>query len=219
MPLDTGGPSCITTNGDGAMPFQAVPNGREITVVGLQNGVPIINIIHTSSSTSATLENLESIADAVITWVQDSVLPETHPSYVLQMVKVRDISSSTGLAVEIAPATSSPGEAGGTAAAANASIVASLRTGVQGRSFRGRIYFGGLAQQTLTNAQTMGVSSAAAYATMVTDLIDVLTAVGQTLSVLSRVADGVQRVTGILTEVIQVIVNTKVDSQRRRTAN
>jgi len=201
------------------MAFQPVPDGREITVVGLQNGVPIINIFHTESATSATLENLEIIADTVILWMQDFVLPETHPSYVLQMVKVRDISSETGLSVEIAPTTSSPGEAGGTAAAANASIVASLRTGVQGRSFRGRIYFGGLAQQTLTNAQTMGVTSAAAYATMVTELIDALTAIGETLSVLSRVANGVARVTGLLTEIIQVIVNTKVDSQRRRTAN
>jgi len=37
--------------------------------------------------------------------------------------------------------------------------------------------------------------------------------------VLSRYAAGVLRVTGLLTEIISVIVDTKVDSQRNRTAN
>jgi len=201
------------------MAFQSVPNGREITISALQNGVPIVNIIHTRASTSATLENLEGIADAVIAWLDEWVMPETHPSYVVQVVKVRDISSETGLSVEIAPEDTVQGTAGGSAAAANAALVASFRTGVAGRSFRGRMYFGGLAQQGLTNAQTMGTSTANAYAGMIQQLIVALETVGQVLCVLSRVADGVRRVTGLLTEVIQVIVNTKIDSQRRRTSN
>jgi hypothetical protein len=107
----------------------------------------------------------------------------------------------------------------GVAGAANAAVVASLRTGVAGRSFRGRTFIGALPASVLTTAQTISGASANIYNDMITDLIDALTGISATLSVLSRIANGVFRVVGLLTEIIEVIVNTNIDSQRRRTAN
>jgi hypothetical protein len=65
----------------------------------------------------------------------------------------------------------------------------------------------------------MGTVAAGTYATAFSALLSGLAAVGQTLVVVSRFADKVARVTALVTEIVALIVNTKIDSQRRRTAN
>jgi hypothetical protein len=97
--------------------------------------------------------------------------------------------------------------------------VISWRTGAIGRSFRGRTYIGGLDGAATITAQSVSTSFAGAIAAAASDLIDRLQTYGAALAVLSRYASKVLRVTGLLTEIISVLVDTKIDSQRRRTAN
>jgi hypothetical protein len=103
--------------------------------------------------------------------------------------------------------------------AANAAMCISLRTNFTGRSFRGRFYLGGIDATNQLNAQNFTTAGAAAFAGVMEDFIDALAAINQTLVVVSNYAAGVVRVVALATEIISVIVDTKIDSQRRRTAN
>jgi hypothetical protein len=140
-------------------------------------------------------------------------------SYTLSNITVTDVSVANGTQVILPLVTDNTGAVTGVAAAANAACCISLRTNFTGRSFRGRFYVGGLPQEALLNAQSLQPSAAAAYAGFMEDFITAVSALGKTLVVVSNYAAGVVRVIALATEIISVIVDTKVDSQRRRTAN
>jgi len=200
------------------MAFQAVPNGVKVEINAIQNGVPIVNVHHIKTPSTVSSADLDDILAAYDAWwtTQKGAF---HPSYVLQNFTATDISVANGIQTIFPYAGGSAGTATGSPAAANAAVVASLRTNQTGRSFRGRHYFGGLVVPYFVDAQTINTTTAAGFAGSITGLIDLLNDVNMTLCVLSRYANKVLRTVGLLTEIISVIVDTKVDSQRRRTAN
>lgn len=200
------------------MAFQAVPNGRKIELNGIQNGIPVVNVLYVTTAEAVTEAALTDIAEAVIDWFNAHAIG-WHTSYTLANVTVTDVSVADSIQVVVSPATGGVGTATGTAAAANAAVVASLRTGHIGRSFRGRIYFGAVAQSGLQDAQTLSTAAVAFYADLVSDLITALGSISATLVVVSRFVLGVARVVALATEVVTIIVDAKIDSQRRRTAN
>lgn len=200
------------------MPFIATPNGIKIELNAIQNGVPVVNVLHTKSNVPIDADLLASVTSTVSTWYFTN-RALFHPSYVLQNVTATDISVADGIQNIGVIVSGGAGTATGEPAAANAAVVASLRSARTGRSYRGRMYFGGLAQSSLDTAQNILPDAATVYATAVMNLVDALIGIGQVLSVLSLVANKVARVAGVLTEIISIIVDTKIDSQRRRTAN
>jgi len=141
------------------------------------------------------------------------------PSMVLQNITVTDVHVANGGQTILPLTTANVGTSSGTAAAANAAQCISLRTAQIGRSFRGRFYLGGLSNANLDSAQNWGTGQTGIVAGLFEDFMDALDLIGCTLVVVSKVANGVARITALATEVISIIVDTKVDSQRRRTAN
>jgi hypothetical protein len=200
------------------MPFLATPQGIKLEFNGTQNGVPIVNVVHLRCVSGAPAGQLDTAIIAGIDFWNDQRVNVSN-SYVLQNITATDISVANGAQI-VQPITSdAQGAATGTAAAANAAVCISLRTAQTGRSFRGRFFVGGLPQAALETAQSISTGAAAAYATNMTTFIDTLETAGFALAVLSKYASGALRVAGLLTDIIAVIVDTKVDSQRRRTAN
>jgi len=185
----------------------------------LQNGVPVVNVFNVEDPAVHDAARLGVIADLFHTWWSSNIQPSQSDSYVLQSIKATNLTSSAGPQVIRNYTT---GNAGGLTlqeAAGNAALVMSWRTANIGRSFRGRTYLGGMAAASLTNAQFFDPTFAANMAAGAAALITALNGAAAKLAVLSRYAAGVLRVTGLLTEIISVIVDTKVDSQRNRTAN
>lgn len=201
------------------MAFQSVPDGVEIVLNGVQNGTPVINVFNVKDTTAPEPERLLEIADAVKDWWDTYLAPVLHTSYTLQSIKVTALTDSTGPQVEASYTSGNVGLQTGDPSAGNGAAVISWRTSSIGRSFRGRSYIGAMGSDQLTTAQTIDPSVLTAYASAGTHLIDAMTAIGAVLSVLSRYSSLVLRVTGLLTEIVSVIVDNKVDSQRRRTAN
>jgi len=195
-----------------------VPNGIKIEFVASQNDIPVINRCYVVTEGGVTQENLE---DALATAFDffTAYKASLHPSYVLHEIICTDVHVANGTQEIGTYASSNQGTATGAAAAGNAAVVTSLRTNFTGRSFRGRWYWGGLANVSLTNAQTLTTADATAFSGYFADFITALQGVGLTLTVVSRFAAGVARVTALATEIIAVITDTKIDSQRRRTAN
>lgn len=201
------------------MTFQAVPDGVEAVFTALQNGVPVVNVYNVLDTEIHDETRLGEIADTFHDWWAANVQGSQSSSYVLQSIKVTNLASSAGPQVIRNYTTGNAGGVSGVQAAGNAAAVLSWRTANIGRSFRGRTYLGGMAAASLTSAQFLDPTFAANMAAAGVALIDALDGIGAKLAVLSRFAAGVLRVTGLLTEIISVIVDTKVDSQRKRTAN
>jgi len=200
------------------MPADLVPDGIKIEWNATQNSIPIVNRVYTTVTGGVTESNLDDAYAAALAFFND-IKPAYHPSYVLNDITVTDVSIVGGMQ-KIYPLTADNiGTSAGSAAAANAAVVISLRSGLVGRSYRGRFYVGALSNNNLDNAQNIGTASASFYATTFQDFMDALDVAGQVLVVVSRFANNVARLVALTTEVLSIIVDTKVDSQRRRTAN
>jgi len=201
------------------MPFQPVPDGVEVVFNGVQNGVPVVNVYNIRDTSTHTEARLQEIIDTMYEWWVDHMSPLQHTSYVLQSIKATNLTSSAGPQVIQSYTTANTGSMTGGESAGNGAAVISWRTENIGRSFRGRTYVGGIGVNALANAQTLGTTYQADLVSAGTSLLDALEAISATLCVLSRFAAGVARVAGLLTQIISVVVDAKVDSQRRRTAN
>lgn len=201
------------------MAFQPVPDGVEVVFHGVQHGIPIVNVYNVRDTGVLDVARLTEIGNTFKDWWDDAVAPVTVATYTLQDITVTAQEASTGPQVVLNFSSGNVGTYASGDGAANAAAVISWRTASIGRSYRGRTYLGATGQGAFATAQTFTSAALVAYAGAAQDLIDALEAIGATLAVLSRIALGVKRVTGVLTDIIGFVVDGVVDSQRRRNAN
>jgi hypothetical protein len=201
------------------MSFQSVPNGIEVVLNATENGVPIVNVFNVKDSATHDDALLEAYCDAFDSWWTGYQQALTTDQYILNSIVATSLILATGPQHIKSFSSGHQGAAGGGGEAANAAAVVSWRTASIGRSFRGRTYFGGLAVGALVNAQNLTTTYQSGLTASAGALSTIIAGVGGALCVLSRYADKVLRITGLLTEIVTIIVDSKVDSQRRRTAN
>src|SRR5882757_8652889 len=194
------------------MPFIPTPNCVQVVDKGIQNGVPIVNVTHWRVTGAIDTALLTAVATVYKSWVDGYKLPLLDSSFVEQSVTAKDVSVANGEEVALTYTSGGNGTAGNAPMAANAAIVTSLRTIKTGRSFRGRYYWGGLEQTYLTTAQNISTSSATSISAAFSALMSLMNSAGYILGVLSKYADKVARITGLLTTVFGIVVDTKVDS-------
>jgi len=200
------------------MANDVVPNGIKIEWNHVQNGVPIVNRMYVTMSAAPSSADLTDALGAATAFYNDYKALQ-HVSCVLNNITVTDVHVANGTQVVLPFTTGNTGALVTAPAAANAAQCVSLRTQFIGRSFRGRYYMGGLGVQNQQDAQNWSTGQTTALAGYFQDFMDALDAINMTLVVVSRFASGVARVVNLATEIINVIVDTKIDSQRRRTAN
>jgi hypothetical protein len=86
-----------------------------------------------------------------------------------------------------------------------------------GRSFRGRNYLGGIPSTVLADPNNVTVEAADAIKSAYDNLRDTdLVAVQMAQVVYSQFTNGAPRTTGLASEVVEVIVTSRLDTQRRR---
>jgi hypothetical protein len=212
-------PKRSSRNGESAMVFIPTPHCIEVKAIGDQNGIPVVNVWHVDNGATVTDADLGDVADAVETWFKTYPLPYMHNSYTLNQVVATDVSAAGGHQVVNNLTSANVGGNSSDPANAAAAVVYSWRSARIGRSFRGRTYIGALPAVSLEDAQNVTSGIVTAYATHAANLIDAIAALGKTLVILSKYANGVARVVGLMTEIIGVIVDSVVDSQRKRNAN
>lgn len=200
------------------MVFIPAPQGVEVVLKMTQNSVPIVNVWNVDVGHAVTHADLTGVFAVFDAWITSDYCNMIHNSVTFDQLVLTDISVANGEQIQEVPTTTA-GALTGTAAAANASLVASLRTAKTGRSYRGRTYIPGLITSMFTDAQHINAGITVQANDVFVDLINALTTGGYKLVVLSRYLNKALRVVAVLTEVISIITDTKVDSQRRRTAN
>lgn len=199
------------------MPFIPVPGVAQAEIRATYLGIPMENVLHfTTGEDPATPQVLEDLAAQLASSWTANIMPHVNINYVLREIFVFDLSVQSG---SMATDTTVLGEAGAlntTPLPGNVAFCVSLRTGLRGRSFRGRVYLAGLGEPD-TTGNVLDATLAGQLVTGIDDVRADLLSGGFQLVIVSRRNGGVDRTTGIATPVSAVLaVDNHVKTQRRR---
>lgn len=200
------------------MPTVYTPGTIKVAINYQLNGQPVANVIHVRKNpvSAVTAADVQDAATTVSNWVVASLQAQQSSGMLLLNVTATDVSQAGGPQFITVTGTPEYGAQTGEVLPNNVAFVISFRTGLSGRSFRGRVYNAGLtADQVNGNQVTTAVADAfvGIYEQLAVDLAD------HDLEhvVLSTIADGVPRATGLATPITSYIyVDLVVDTQRKR---
>lgn len=179
------------------------------------DGQYVENVFHFEKTGGYDETSLDQLAQDVV----EAYLAELNPlqanTLTLREVYVRDMSTEFGL--ESTYATAHAGQAESPPLPNNVSLAVSFRTGLSGRSNRGRMFYLGLTEGQVVN-NAVQTSPLAAIVTAVTDFIDyVQTESGVQFVIVSYCSNNTWRTNAQVTPVTTIlVVDPTIDSMRRR---
>lgn len=157
------------------------------------------------------------LATLVEGWVKTQYQIQQSNQVSFVRLNVRDMTIENGSVLDKAINPATAGSQASPALPASVSYAVSFRTGVAGRSFRGRAYYVGLSEIAVSG-NYVNAPNAQAIVNQWENLRSVVLAPNDfNLVVVSRRANGAPRVTGVATTVTSIFaVDFRVDTQRRR---
>jgi hypothetical protein len=204
------------------MPFVPVANSVLTEIRYTQNAQQVENTLWFEFPTAPAAADLVTLDNAVMSWWSANVQPLQSSAVQLREIHSTAQDGTSGVQDTFAPPVAAFGGASPNVEPGNVTMAISFRTGLRGRSFRGRNYAVGLTEdQVAGNDFVAGLTSLwqAAYAA----LIPAAAAAGWTWIIASRFSgvdvngDPIPRAAGVTTPVTAVVVvDSNVDSQRRR---
>lgn len=197
------------------MVFQPVPNVVQLVAQYNSLGEICENVYHYSSGAAPTATTMNALIDAFIAYEVAQLNTIRNTSTALTRLTATDMGSASGVLVDRAVVPATVGTNAGTADPNNVTVAVSWRTGLRGRSFRGRTFHIGMSE-TLRTANHVADVAVPFFISKYTGLIVLGVAPIFTLQVVSRFSNKVKRLTGIATPVTAVTLDTLLDSQRRR---
>lgn len=199
------------------MAFQPVTNGFKSAIEGRQSGEPAIITQGWLTTGVIGAGDAEQLAVGLGDWFTGNVLPSLSSNYVYEQTVVTGLRTASDFTFTN---DANSGQAGGSLVVSdpnNVTLAISFRSGMTGRSFRGRNYLPGIPGSAISDNRVSSILAnlfAGAYEILMGE--DAI-ATGFTWGVISRRTGGALRAAGIVTPITQVvIVDTVVDSQRRR---
>lgn len=205
------------------MAFVPVPNTIQVEALFLLDGQRIENTLYFERTGGWNVTQISEWLEQVQTIIQEELLPLLSSSiqFIELVARLLDAASSIGFSLPINPPIN--GGLGVESMPNNVSYTVSFKTGLTGRSFRGRNYISGLGVDSVASN-----TIAAATRTGLLEYFDVLLAAANANAtpwvVVSRYSGidpdtgkPIPRVTGVTTPVTSVTTyDLTVDSQRRR---
>jgi hypothetical protein len=210
-------------NWNNAMPFVPVANTVLAELRMTADNQFVENTLYFEYLTLPTLTEMQTLGQALIDWWDANIAPLVWIGVELREVVVTALNSGTGLQATVVPAVTQLGELNVSALPMNVSLTISFRTGLRGRSFRGRNYIVGLVEGQTTSANEVVSATSAAFVDAYNLLLDFGQDIGASWVVVSRFSgvdsngDPIPRAAGVTTPITSVlVVDNIVDSQRRR---
>jgi hypothetical protein len=197
------------------MAFIPLPDGVKIEIKYRKNGALVVNVMWGIVTATIDLNILENIGSAVHAWWLAHRDDQVVAAMALEEIIVTDWSVANGLQGVVIVSPPAPGTNTGTDLPSNIATVVSLYTGFSGRSYRGRQYWCGVPEASIT-ANSIATAYVALMISDMGELIDALAAEGCVVCVASFQSAGVPRVTGVATPVTNWGADNVVDTQRRR---
>jgi len=198
------------------MAFQPAPNTVEVNPRFLGDGIPMENALTFYRAGGYDLTSITALANAVQAWVVSDYLPlvnnlvTSNGTYVKGLGSAADVQYTAVTGIGTAGAVTS-------AMANNVTKAITLRSGLTGRSSRGRLFAIGLSATQLNGVATI-------EQTYVDDLVDALEALkvivealGWVWVIVSRYTNGAKRATAVNTPVNSFgVSDLTTDSMRGR---
>lgn len=202
------------------MAFIPAPNMTEVQFRTTYGGEPTMNRIHVNCFAAPTLAMCQSIANLCHTWWTGNVTAITPPTLSLREVFVKDISVANGFQATSGAGSPVPGTVASVQLPNNVTICASIRSGLTGRSARGRWYWQGLTEAQVTDNTVVGGTLTSIDAAL-TNLGSALGTAGFAWQIVSFITNGAPRPGGpvYFTVADIVFVDAIVDSMRNRLPN
>jgi len=197
------------------MGFLAIPRGVKVVMEYTIDGGPVVNIFLVTTAGEVQIADLTDIINVFNDWHENHLSAIQSHNIVLDTIQATDVSVENG-SQETVSNINRAGGASEDGIPINVAGVISWRTAKTGRSYRGRTYIGGLRTDQVSGQREMSTITATNLATAGGYLISGLHNAGYDLAVGSRWHNGVPRTTGVATPVIEAVVNTGLDTQRRR---
>lgn len=194
-----------------------------VAKVAVEQGYQFQDIVNTlyfkkDAGTAWSDSDLASLNDAMVTWWTAHMQSILCQNLGLMAVTSTDLTTENGPSVTTAVSPVEYGTVATDGLTTSVALVVTFRTGLRGRSYRGRNYISGIplaGAETETDATSAFLNSClAAYA----NLDDVELAESCTHVVVSRQHNGVVLTTGDAHTVLSYTGDSHFDSQRRRLA-
>lgn len=198
------------------MAFQSVPEGAEAVVNSTYGGRPIVNVFNFRKPGGYNATDLQALADVVDGWYGTGIGTYLDAGFAYVNTLVRGLELVNDLTAN-ADANAGNGAVAGFGTPNNVALCLTHRTGLTGRSARGRTYFAGAPSTVLQTVTTFATTFVNNMVTFMNLLAPLAGAEGWVFSVLSRYASGAARPTGILFPItLSEARNVNIDSQRGR---
>lgn len=203
------------------MAFIPCPNTIEAQLVYTMELEPCENVYHMSYSSTPTQSSLTTLAGVFTAWETAHGSQHRSTQCALHVVRLRDIASASGqeLIFSVSPAIT--GINASDPLPNNCTIATAMRTGLAGRSNRGRGFWIGMTD-SMVSANSVVSSIQTAILGDYAALLSALGTNGTPLVVLSKYhgtdSNGkpIPRSAGVTTPVISFSMDVTMDSQRRR---
>lgn len=204
------------------MAFVPVPNTIEVDVNYLLDGQVVQNTMYFENTEPWTIAEIGIFLDGLNSIITEELMPLLSSSIQLfeLVARLLDTASSIGFTFSL-PTPVSGGRAD-EMLPSNVTYTISFRTGLTGRSFRGRNYIPGLSVDSVDN-NTIDADTRTGLLAYYSAVKAYASEYGAPMVVVSRYsgidADGdpIPRVTGVTTPIVSFgTADTTVDSQRRR---
>jgi hypothetical protein len=200
------------------MPFQPCPYVAQINIRFELDGQQIENVIHAKNSGAAPVSagDCETLALAVVSWWEETLSAAMPTSLGFREVVVRGLDTEIAPEFSTSTTTQTQGQVNQAAMPNNATFCVSFRTGLTGRSSRGRVYIPAVLRSAVTENE-LDSTSVTSYVSIYADLGIALDGAGYIHVVLSRTVDKALRTEGQpYTITAYLATDNVVDSQRRR---
>ena len=186
------------------------------TITGQSAIGPVVNVLALRRLAEPTPVGLAELAELM--WEQWAllVMPNLSTSYSLSSVSVADQSAADAPVAVYSTTPTPTGSVAGDALPLGSSCVVTLRTAARGRTARGRIFVGLLAEADASSGQ-LTPTRADGIRGAIASLGFAVNIAGWELGVLSLQENGVPRGTGLFRPVTSIVVRSPlVGTQRRR---
>jgi len=179
-------------------------------------GEIVVNVIYAEKSTTILSTDLTSLITALRGWWTSDGKTHRAPALALTAIRTRNLTFAAGEVEDYIYPTPEAGTYAGEVEASQVAAVVSFRTGLAGRSHRGRNYLAGINSGAVTG-NVIATADAAGYVADYVALADAIeTVTGFKHVVCSFYTAKFPRATALTTPITQYICNTRVDTQRRR---
>lgn len=174
------------------------------------------NTFYVAAESEVVLGSLEAVVGVYDGWFSEFADAQVASTVKLTRITATDMTEEGGIQYTLDLGAGVPGTNLGAVMPANVTLAVSFRTGFSGRTNRGRSYWVGLTESQVTG-DFVGDAAAEAIRLCWTYLAEGLTELSYTHVVVSKVLNGVPRVTPQIRPVTEyLMVDTRVDTQRRR---